>query len=110
MIFIHNINSKKKLKIIITIDNSVVKKIANLSKINLSDKELENFKHELNKILDWVDDLKKVDTKMVEPMLSVFNENMKMRDDKVEQTKTNEILSNAPEKKENFFVVPKVIE
>ena len=93
-----------------SIDNSVVKKIANLSKINLSDKELENLKHELNKILDWVDDLKKVDTKMVEPMLSVFNENMKMREDKVEQTKTNEILSNAPEKKENFFVVPKVIE
>ena len=93
-----------------SIDNSVVKKIANLSKINLSDKELENFKHELNKILDWVDDLKKVDTKMVEPMLSVFNENMKMRDDKVEQTNTDEILSNAPDKKENFFVVPKVIE
>ena len=93
-----------------SIDNSVVKKIANLSKINLSDKELENFKHELNKILDWVDDLKKVDTKMVEPMLSVFNENMKMRDDKVELTNTDEILSNAPDKKENFFVVPKVIE
>lgn len=93
-----------------SIDNSVVKKIANLSKINLSDKESENLKHELNKILDWVDDLKKVDTKMVEPMLSVFNENMKMRDDKVELTNTDEILSNAPDKKENFFVVPKVIE
>ena len=93
-----------------SIDNSVVKKIANLSKINLSEKESENLKHELNKILDWVDDLKKVDTKMVEPMLSVFNENMKMRDDKVELTKTDEILSNAPDKKENFFVVPKVIE
>ena len=93
-----------------SIDNSVVKKIANLSKINLSDNELENLKHELNKILDWVDDLKKVDTNMVEPMLSVFNENIKMREDKVEQTKTDEILSNAPEKKENFFVVPKVME
>ncbi len=93
-----------------SIDNSVVKKIANLSKINLSEKESENLKHELNKILDWVDDLKKVDTKMVEPMLSVFNENMKMRDDKVELTNTDEILSNAPDKKENFFVVPKVIE
>ena len=93
-----------------SIDNSVVKKIANLSKINLSEKESENLKHELNKILDWVDDLKKVDTNMVEPMLSVFNENIKMREDKVEPTKTDEILSNAPEKKENFFVVPKVIE
>ena len=93
-----------------SIDNSVVKKIANLSKINLSDNELENLKHELNKILDWVDDLKKVDTRTVEPMLSVFNENIKMREDKVEPTKTDEILSNAPEKKESFFVVPKVIE
>tara|TARA_B100000989_G_scaffold282511_1_gene247628 strand:+ start:344 stop:628 length:285 start_codon:yes stop_codon:yes gene_type:complete len=93
-----------------SIDNLVVKKIANLSKINLSDSELENLKHELNNILDWVDDLKKIDTTKVEPMLSVFNENMKMREDKVQYTKSNEILSNAPEKKENFFVVPKVIE
>tara|TARA_B100000989_G_scaffold254583_1_gene203306 strand:+ start:562 stop:846 length:285 start_codon:yes stop_codon:yes gene_type:complete len=93
-----------------SIDNSIVKKIANLSKINLSDAELENLKYELNKILDWVDDLKKIDTSQVEPMLSVFDENMKMREDKVEQTKSDEILSNAPEKKESFFVVPKVIE
>ena len=93
-----------------SVDNSIVKKIANLSKINLSDAELENLKYELNKILDWVDDLKKIDTSKVEPMLSVFDENMKMREDKVEQTKSDEILLNAPEKKENFFVVPKVIE
>ena len=93
-----------------SVDNSIVKKIANLSKINLSDAELENLKYELNKILDWVDDLKKIDTSQVEPMLSVFDENMKMREDKVEQTKSDEILLNAPEKKENFFVVPKVIE
>jgi|TARA_B110001452_G_C14912381_1_gene318889 aspartyl-tRNA(Asn)/glutamyl-tRNA(Gln) amidotransferase subunit C len=93
-----------------SIDNIVVKKIANLSKIKLSEKEEKSFKDELNNILDWVDDLKKVDTEKTEPMLSVFNENMKFREDESKPTKSEEVLSNAPEHKEGFFVVPKVIE
>ena len=93
-----------------SIDNLVVKKIANLSKINLSEKEEESFKYELNKILDWVDELQKVNTENIEPMLSVFNESMTIREDSVESTNSQEILNNAPEKKEDFFVVPKVIE
>ena len=93
-----------------SIDNTVVKKIANLSKIKLSEKEEKSFKDELNNILEWVDDLKKVDTEKTEPMLSVFNENMKFREDIPKPTKSEEVLSNAPEHKEGFFVVPKVIE
>ena len=93
-----------------SIDNTVVKRIADLSKIRLSEKEEKSFKDELNNILDWVDDLKKVDTEKIEPMLSVFNENMTSRDDKYKPTKSEEILANAPEEKEGFFVVPKVIE
>lgn len=93
-----------------SIDNIVVKKIANLSKIKLSEKEEESFKDELNNILNWVDDLKKVDTDKIEPMLSVFNENMNSREDESKPTNSEEVLSNAPEQKEGFFVVPKVIE
>ena len=73
-------------------------------------KEEESFKYELNKILDWVDELQKVNTENIEPMLSVFNESMTIREDSVESTNSQEILNNAPEKKEDFFVVPKVIE
>ena len=93
-----------------SIDISTVKKISNLSKLNFDDNQEENIKNELNNILNWVDDLKKVNTQEVEPMLSVFNEKINMRSDDVEITNQNEILSNAPEQKEGFFVVPKVIE
>ena len=93
-----------------SIDDSVVKKIANLSKISLTEEEQKLFKVELNNILEWVDELQKVNTDKVEPMLSVFNESMKLRQDKSEQTNADDILNNAPEKKEGFFIVPKVIE
>lgn len=94
-----------------SVDNSIVKKIANLSKINIDEGQEETLKNELNNILNWVDELKKVDTTEVEPMLSVFNESMIMRDD-VENTKINskQVLDNAPRKESGFFVVPKVVE
>ena len=94
-----------------SVDNSIVKKIANLSKINIDDVQEETLKNELNKILEWVDELQKVDTKEIEPMLSVFNETMIMRDDIAnEKIDANQILENAPDKESGFFVVPKVVE
>ena len=66
---------------------------------------------ELNNILGWVDELKKVDTEKIEPMLSVFNESMVMRKDEVfSETSDELVLKNAPESKSGFFVVPKVVE
>ena len=94
-----------------SIDNSTVKKVAKLARIKIEKSEEENLKVELNNILDWVDKLQKVDTGNTEPMLSVFNESMPMRDDKPKSNYSNEnILSNAPNKKTGFFVVPKVVE
>ena len=66
---------------------------------------------ELNNILGWVDELKKVDTEKIEPMLSVFNESMIMRKDEVSSEISDElVLKNAPQSKSGFFVVPKVVE
>ena len=66
---------------------------------------------ELNNILGWVDELKKVDTEKIEPMLSVFNESMVIRKDEVSSEISDElVLKNAPESKSGFFVVPKVVE
>ena len=65
----------------------------------------------LNNILGWVDELKQVNTDSVEPMLSVFNESMQMREDKAESNFDNsQILDNSPESNSGFFVVPKVVE
>ncbi len=94
-----------------SIDNSTVKKVAKLARLKVDAKEEQNLKNELNNILEWVDKLQKVDTENIDPMLSVSNEPMPMREDTVTSKLDNEqILSNAPEKKAGFFVVPKVVE
>ena len=93
------------------IDKETVKKVAKLAKIKISETEETNLIVELNNILGWVDELKKVDTENTEPMLSVFNESMVMREDKAISEITNDsVLKNAPESKSGFFVVPKVVE
>ncbi len=94
-----------------SIDNSTVKKVAKLARLKVDAKEEQNLKNELNNILEWVDKLQKVDTENIDPMLSVSNEPMPMREDMVTSELDNkQILSNAPEKKAGFFVVPKVVE
>ena len=61
--------------------------------------------------MGWVDELKKVNTDKTQPMLSVFNESMVMREDKASSEISNDlVLKNAPESQSGFFVVPKVVE
>lgn len=94
-----------------SIDNRTVRKVSKLAKIKINEKEETKLIEELNNILGWVDELKKVNTEQVEPMLSVFNESMIMRKDEVSSETSDElILKNAPKSKSGFFVVPKVVE
>ena len=94
-----------------SIDNSTVKKVAKLARIEINEEEETTLITELNNILGWVDELKQVNTDNVEPMLSVFNESMQMREDKAESNFNNsQILDNSPESNSGFFVVPKVVE
>ena len=94
-----------------SIDNKTVRKVSKLAKIRINEQEETKLIEELNNILGWVDELKKVDTDQIEPMLSVFNESMVMRNDEVSSETSDElVLKNAPESKSGFFVVPKVVE
>ena len=94
-----------------SIDNKTVRKVSKLAKIRIKEEEEIKLIKELNNILGWVDELKKVNTDQIEPMLSVFNESMVMRKDEVSSETSDElVLKNAPESKSGFFVVPKVIE
>ena len=94
-----------------SIDNKTVRKVSKLAKIRINELEEKKLIEELNNILGWVDELKKVDTEKIEPMLSVFNESMVMRRDEVfSETSDELVLKNAPESKSGFFVVPKVVE
>ena len=94
------------------IDKKVTKKIAFLARIGLSEKEEEEFSKDLSNILKWMEDLKKIDVKDVEPLRNVNDIELLERKDikfskNIEQEK---LLHNAPKKNGNFFTVPKVIE
>ena len=88
-----------------------VRHIANLARIAMSDEEIERLVPELNNILGWVEQLGEVDTDGVEPLATVIDQKMRLRDDEVTAGNIREeILANAPDAEHGFFAVPKVIE
>jgi len=94
-----------------SIDKNQVKKVAKLSRISLDDSKLESLSKDLDSILNFVDQLNKLDTSKVIPLSSVLDKTLVPRNDKINDgEKKNEILKNSPNKNEDFFIVPKVIE
>ena len=92
------------------IDKKIVEYLGNLSRIFLSENEKENLCADLEKILGYVSQLEKVDTEKVEPTYHVLPLKNAFRKDKVKQSFPKEaILKNAPDKKGDFFKVPKII-
>jgi len=88
-----------------------VRHIAKLARIAMSDDELERLVPELNNILGWVEQLGEVDTDGVDPLATVIDQKLRLRDDVVtEGNIRDEVLANAPEAQHGFFAVPKVIE
>ncbi len=93
------------------VDADTVRKIAFLSRLKVDDDKINDAENEFNKILDWIEQLNEVNTDNVEPLESVNDEHLKLRDDVVtEGNQRDEILANAPLSEYGYFVVPKVIE
>jgi aspartyl-tRNA(Asn)/glutamyl-tRNA(Gln) amidotransferase subunit C len=94
-----------------SVDADTVRRIAHLARINVADEEIEHLKGELNAILAFVEQLSEVNVDGVEPMTSVTPMRMKQRPDVVTDGGDPEaVLTNAPATKDNFFLVPKVVE
>jgi aspartyl-tRNA(Asn)/glutamyl-tRNA(Gln) amidotransferase subunit C len=89
-----------------------IEKVARLARIDLSDKEKDQFTIEVSSILDFVDTLQAVDTKSVEPTAQVTGLVDVLRDDVVSKCEipSSELLQNVPELDEqNYIKVPKVL-
>jgi aspartyl-tRNA(Asn)/glutamyl-tRNA(Gln) amidotransferase subunit C len=87
-----------------------VEHIAKLANLEFSDTEKTKFTQQMNQILDYVEQMNKLDTDKVEPLSHVIELSNVFRSDEVKQSvSTEEALKNAPEKDEQFFKVPKVI-
>jgi len=94
-----------------SIDKNQVKKVAKLSRISLDDDKLESLSKDLASILNFVEQLNELDTKKIEPLTSIVDKTLETRIDKINDGKIkDQILKNSPDKNEEFFIVPKVVE
>ena len=92
-------------------DTKTVKDIAFLARMRVADDQLEALAGELSAIIGWVEQLAEVDTEGVEPMTSVVEMTLPRRDDVVTDGRRRDaVLANAPEGKDDFYTVPKVVE
>ena len=94
-----------------SVDQAIVRRIAQLARIAVSDEEVPHLEGELNAILAFVEELGAVDVTGVEPMTSVIPMKLPMRADVVTDGEIERlVLANAPLTEDDFFLVPKVIE
>lgn len=94
-----------------SIDKDTARKVAHLARIEVSEDQLEPLAAELNGILAFMEQLAEVDVEGVEPMTSVTPMDLKRRKDAVNDGEIQDkVLANAPDAREGFFAVPKVVE
>ncbi|MVO17019.1 Asp-tRNA(Asn)/Glu-tRNA(Gln) amidotransferase subunit GatC [Parasedimentitalea maritima] len=94
-----------------SIDQNTAAKVAKLARIKVEDDALPALADEFNTILGFIEQLNEVDVEGVEPMTSVTPQRLKRREDVVNDgNQQPKVLSNAPDAREGFFAVPKVME
>ena len=85
-------------------------KIALLSRLEFNSEELEEMRKSMNDILTHMEELNQYDTEDVAPTVHAVEQYNVMREDEPHRSFTNEeALSNAPEKEDGYFKVPKII-
>lgn len=94
-----------------SIDIDTARRVAHLARIAVEEDALPALAEEFNAILGFVEQLNEVDVEGVEPMTSVTPMRLKRRVDEVtDGNQQDKVLSNAPDAREGFFAVPKVVE
>lgn len=93
------------------IDTATAAKVAKLARIKVDEAALPALAEEFNAILGFIEQLNTVDVSGVEPMTSVTPQRLKRRTDQVNDgDQQMQVLANAPDAREGFFAVPKVVE
>ena len=93
------------------IDEAQVRKVAKLSRLDLTEAEVEEFTGQLSAILDYVEKMNELDTDGVEPIAHCLPISNVFRQDRVQESLgTEKALANAPQRDGNFFKVPKILD
>ena len=93
------------------IDLKTVKHISKLARISLDDEKAKKLAGDLNSIFKFIQKLNKLNTDKVEPITSIAETTLRLRNDAVKSKNIrDQILKNSPNENKDFFVVPKVVE
>jgi aspartyl-tRNA(Asn)/glutamyl-tRNA(Gln) amidotransferase subunit C len=93
------------------IDLKTIKHISKLSRISVDGQKAEKLVGDLNSIFKFIEKLNELKTDNVEPLTSVAETTLKLREDEIKSKNIREqIIKNSPQDNEDYFVVPKVIE
>ena len=93
------------------ISDETIEYVGILAKLSLSEEEKEQAKKDMGNMLDYIDQLNELDTEGVEPMSHVFSLHNVFRSDEVANGDDREnMLRNAPQKKEGTYMVPKTFD
>lgn len=94
-----------------TIDKATVTKIARLARLRIEEADQDRYAQKLNGTMQWIEQLQAVNTDGIEPLASVMDITLPLREDKVTDGNIqDQVLKNAPESTSGFFAVPKIVE
>lgn len=93
------------------IDEAQVRRVAKLARLDLSDDEVNEFSGQLSAILKYIEKLNELDTDAVEPLAHTLPIHNVFREDVVKESlDVEEALGNAPQRADEFFKVPKILD
>ena len=93
----------------VQVDEKLVKEIASLARLDLTDEETKTFVSQFKDILEYVSILNEVDTNNVPPAyLSSANQSVTREDEIEESVPTKDFLSNVPQSKDDYVLIPRV--
>ena len=94
----------------IIVDNKLIENLSKLAKLRFDEKSSLKMKADLTTILGFIDRISKVDTKNIQPLIYMSEENNVLRDDKINHiVSQTDALKNAPQKDSDYFKVPTVL-
>ena len=92
------------------LDKNTVKRIADLSKLEFTSDETTAILKDMNQMLEFIDQLKELDTSNIDPLIHMTeDENILREDDAISGASQQEALKNAPSKDSTYFKIPKVL-
>lgn len=93
------------------VNEDLIDHLAHLAKLSFEGEQKEAIRHDLERMITFVDKLSELDTTAVEPLIFMSKEVNRLRDDEVHQEISHEeALRNAPQKDSDYFRIPKVLD